>query len=140
MHFIRLRGPWELFLPGSDRPLRIEMPATWGTLISVATAASPLPSPARLVRRFGKPTGLSPQDRLHLVIECTSADFQLELNGQELSNLVSSVGSFSWEVTPLVNPRNELVILLPIPSPKKKPGDTSLPLRDVRLEISAEEE
>ncbi|MCE9528729.1 MAG: hypothetical protein K8R36_22005 [Planctomycetales bacterium] len=137
MHTIRLRGPWELYLPGSEQPLRIEMPATWETLHALCSAAAPLPSPARLVRRFGKPTGLSSQDRLHLVIDSSSADFQLELNGEQLGNIPISQGSRSFEVTALLNPRNELVILLQISPREVGPPAGSTLLRDVRLEIEA---
>ncbi|MFN0018222.1 MAG: hypothetical protein ACKVP0_08190 [Pirellulaceae bacterium] len=134
MHSIRLRGPWELYLPGSEQPLRIEMPATWGALYALCSAAAPLPSPARLVRRFGKPTGLTPEDRLQLVIQSNAADCQVELNGQRLGTIAPAATSCSWEVTSL-NPRNELVILLTVPPRAMLPAEGACPLAEIRLDI-----
>ena len=133
MHSIRLRGPWEFYLPGSAEPRRMEMPATWQTLLAFAGDSS-LPSPARLLRRFGLPTGIEPTDRLHLVIESASVACQVELNGQPLGSITPEQHSNSFDVTALLCPRNELLILLQIP-----PGDSmaksACPLLDVRLEI-----
>ena len=131
MHAIRLRGPWELYLPGSDAPRRVEMPATWQALL----AHGPLPSPARLLRRFGLPTGITPTDRLHLVIESAAATCQVELNGQLLGNIEPSQQSSSWQVTQLLLARNELVLVLEIPPREFAPPESSCPVNDVRLEI-----
>ena len=134
MHSIRLRGPWELYLPGSEQPLRIDMPTTWETLDALCSAAAPLPSPARLVRRFGKPTGLTPEDRLQLVIQSNGADCQVELNGQRLGNITPAATSCSYDVTSL-NPRNELVILLTMLPRELLPIETEFPLVEIRLDI-----
>lgn len=140
MHSIRLRGPWELSLPGSDQPLRVDMPATWESLLALTEPAAPLPSPARLVRRFGKPTGLEAHDRLHLVIDGASADLQVELNGQPLGRIPTSQDSCSFEITALLNSRNELLFLLPIPSRELAREENALLWQDVRLDIAVTEE
>ena len=138
MHTIRLRGPWDLYLPGSDQPRRVEMPATWQTLLAF-TAATPLPSPARLLRRFGLPTGIAPSDRLNLVLESAAA-CQVELNGKLLGSIAPSQPRTSLDVTSLLNARNELVILLEIPPRENMPPESSCPLSDVRLEITASDQ
>ncbi len=137
MHSIRLRGPWELYLPGQGEPQRIEMPATWQTLLAFV-GDSPLPSPARLRRRFGQPTGIAPTDRLQLVIDSSAATCQVELNGQPLGSLAPSEQCRSFEVTALLSPRNELLILLQFP-PRESAPESACPLLDIRLEISSEE-
>lgn len=116
------------------------MPATWESLLALTEFASPLPSPARLVRRFGKPTGLSAHDRLNLVIDGASADCQAELNGQPLGNIPSSQDSCSFEITALVDSRNELHFLLPIPSRERALDESPYLWQDVRLEIAVTEE
>ena len=111
------------------------MPATWEALHALCSAAAPLPSPARLVRRFGKPTGLTPEDRLHLVIESNGADCQVELNGERLGNIAPAATASSLEVTSL-NSRNELVILLTMPPRAMLAAEEACPLAQIRLDIS----
>ena len=134
MHTIRLRGPWDLYLPGSEQPRRVDMPATWHTLLALAADIS-LPSAARLVRRFGLPTGIAPDDRLHLVLESTAA-CQVELNGKLLGSIAPSQPCSSFDVTALLKARNEIVISLELPPRENMPPESSCPVSDVRLEIS----
>lgn len=134
MHSIRLRGPWELYLPGTGEPQRVEMPATWQTLLAL-TAQAPLPSPARILRRFGLPTGITPTDRLHLVIESSAASCQIELNGQPLGSIAPSQQSSSFDVTTLLAARNELAMTLELARPETGQTDIAYPLGEVRLEI-----
>lgn len=136
MHSIRLRGPWEISLPGNDPPLRIDMPATWQTLLALTAAAAPLPSPARLVRRFGFPTGIGAHDRLNLVIESCEVAYQVELNGQQLGNVATDEPSKSFDVTALLNPRNELVVVLEIPAGNSILSKSAIPLGEIRLDIT----
>ena len=127
MHSIRLRGPWELQLPGGE-VRRIEMPATWGTILALSKE-----SPVRLLRRFGQPTGIGTEDRLNLVIESACA-CRVELNGKHLGDIASAESSSSFEVTVLLAPRNELAIVLE-PPPATVSSET-IPLGDVHLEIT----
>ena len=133
MHTIRLRGPWDIYLPGRDQPRRVEMPATWQTLLALA-GDTPLPSAARLLRRFGLPTGIVAGDGLHLVLESAAA-CQIDLNGKLLGSIAPSQPCSSFDVTSLLNARNELVILLELPPRENMPPDSSCPVSDVRLEI-----
>ena len=114
----------------------MEMPATWQTLLALA-AQGPLPSPARLLRRFGQPTGIAPTDRLHLVIESSAAALQIELNGQLLGSIAPSQQTSSFDVSALLSPRNELLILLQIPPRESAPPEAECPIGDVRLEIGS---
>ncbi|MGI8981891.1 MAG: hypothetical protein ACR2FY_21885 [Pirellulaceae bacterium] len=134
MHSIRLRGPWDVYFPGDEQPRRMEMPATWQTLLALA-AATPLPTSARLVRRFGLPTGIAPADRLQLVIETCASTIQVELNGQSLGSIAASQQSSSFDVTALLAARNELVVILEIPRSESEQPPSSCPVSDVRLEI-----
>lgn len=128
MHSIRLRGPWELQLPGGEAR-RIEMPATWGTILALAQE-----SPVRLVRRFGQPTGIGPEDRLNLVIESAGCACRVELNEKHLGDIAFAESSSSFDVTALLAPRNELAIALE-PAPLAVPSE-AIPVSDVRLEIT----
>lgn len=131
MHSIRLRGPWELHLPGRE-PQRLEMPATWGTISVLAWE-----SPIRLVRRFGQPTGIAPLDHLHLVIDSAACECRVELNGQLLGSIDSSQLSSSFNVTTLLTDRNELAIIFDSLSQQQPaPSSGTAPLSDIRLEIT----
>ncbi|MBC7853449.1 MAG: hypothetical protein IAF94_08440 [Pirellulaceae bacterium] len=136
MHTIRLRGPWEIYLPGSEQPRRMEMQATWHTLLALPADDTPLPSPPRLVRRFGLPTGIAEGDRLHLVLESAAA-CQVELNGHQLGSIAVAQQCSSFDVTQLLKARNELVILLEIPPREIRQAESSCPVSDVRLEIAS---
>lgn len=111
------------------------MPATWESLLALTEFAPPLPSPARLVRRFGKPTGLSAHDRLILVIESCEVACQVEWNRQLLGSIAPTLRSWSFDVTAIINPRNELAVLLPIPSGNLIPTKSTIPLAEIRLDI-----
>src|SRR5688500_3107491 len=98
MHAIRLRGPWECYLPGSVDPRSVTMPARWDELPALALGAGPLPCSVLLVRRFGLPTGIGPQDQLRIVIECDELEFQVSLNGQPLVGDASAPPRIAYRV------------------------------------------
>lgn len=113
MHSIRLRGPWELWLPGRQEPLRLEVPATQESLaVALASGDVPAAPPWRLVRRFGLPTGLEPGDRVQLVLLQPSHPLSLTFNDQPLGESDSLGEPLRLEITPRLLPRNELVLLL----------------------------
>ncbi len=82
-HVIRLRGPWNY---------RVEQPASAGGLVVTGvvelpggwSAAFPHGAPPGLVlnRRFGRPTGISPGDRVELVVEAVGTLAEILLNGE----------------------------------------------------------
>lgn len=136
MHSIRLRGPWECYLPGSAEARPVTMPARWKVLAALALDAGPLPCPVLLLRRFGLPTGIEPRDRLRIVIECDELDFQVSLNGKPLVSDASAPPRLAYGV-PVLAPRNELAIRLEIPKPEAIAAPDACPVRDVCLEIDA---
>ena len=130
MHSIRLRGPWECFLPGEAEPRRIEMPATGQRLADLIPAGTPLPCPVRLLRHFGLPTGIEPSDRLEIVVESAGVPLDVTLNGQPLGQLSPTNQPSRLDVTSQLSLRNELSLAFPL-SPS-----TPLPIGEVRLEIT----
>ena len=97
-HRIRLRRPWQ----SEGRGDRI-----------------------RWTRRFGRPTGLAPGQRVWLVLEDVPAASAVSLNGHVLP-----VGERAFDVTALLRARNELVLETQAAGP---PADTPPGL--VALEI-----
>jgi hypothetical protein len=73
------------------------------------------------LRRFGRPSGLGPGERVVLVCDAGSgrpAWRRLLLNGQELSLAEATLTRFECDVTASLLPRNELVVepLTAVPS------------------------
>ena len=134
MHSIRLRGPWECYLPGSPEPRPVTMPAAWEELAALASSTGPLPSSISLVRRFGQPTGIGPEEQLRIIVQSVEPSLQVFLNSQLLENQASGK-AHSYDVTSLLAPRNELEIRLEIPKLDAIPAPEALPVGDVRLEI-----
>lgn len=135
MHSIRLRGPWECFLPGETEPRRIEMPATWQALADLAGSDLSHPGPIRLLRRFGMPTGIDPGDRLEIVIDSAGVPLEASLNGQLLGSLSPSQQPRRLNVMGLLASRNELAISFSPTDAGASP--LSFPIGEVRLEITS---
>ena len=110
------------------------MPATWEELSALASSAAPLPCSVSLVRRYGLPTGIGPDDRLRISVESEELSLQVFLNGQLLENQVPGQALHSYDVTGFLAPRNELEVRLEIP--KLVTSAEACPIRDVRLEIT----
>lgn len=68
-------------------------------------------------RRFGRPTGLEPADRLLLVVVDGGVDARIVVNGVWLPPLPAGAGRWEEDVTPLLRDRNELELVLAAPSP-----------------------
>jgi hypothetical protein len=68
-------------------------------------------------RRFGRPTGLVPGDRLFLVVERPGLSASATLNGCELPAIAAATARWTCDVTALVVDRNELVFAADGPSP-----------------------
>ncbi len=99
-HRIRLRRPWQCRLQG-DRVL-------WS-------------------RRFGRPTGLEPGDTVWIVVEQCPAAGALLLNGRPIGQLSSGTAESRFEVTALVEPRNEMVLDLAAVFPDSSAAPDSPP-------------
>lgn len=132
MHAIRLRGPWlieSLDVSKPVGPLETTVPGDWS-----AALGDNFHGRARFTRRFGLPTNLSPQERVSLVVEQVHWLGTIELNGQLLGTQIADEGLRKYEVTSLLNLRNELRILVELPANQSGPGS----LGEVRLEIESE--
>lgn len=119
-HRIRLRGPWDYqplerlvtrpdggaerqtdSLPGAGR---MTMPCRWGDG-GLGTFAGRV----RFIRRFGRPRYLNEQERAWLTFAGVSGKADVTLNGQSLGSHDND-GPFEYEITPLLQERNELVV------------------------------
>lgn len=107
MHVIQLRGPWECETTG--RAERFD----WERDAAVLAAEGPL----TLVRRFGRPSGIEPGDRVWLVI-AGFASAEVSLNDARVDEL-------RCDVAGLLAARNTLRIV----------GLRSAEVPQVRLEI-----
>jgi hypothetical protein len=85
-HAIRLGDAWEPPQPDGDR--------------------------VRLTRRFGRPTGLDPGDRVLLVATSATVASDVRLNGMPLPPIAAG-GRWEQDVSGLLCDRNELVVLVP---------------------------
>lgn len=128
MHRIRLRGPWEV-LSSSDHPeeaiVRVRLPCRWKSAFGEASCI-------RIVRRFGHPAELSPDEHVWLVIE-TEIPGNLSVNGEQIQ--ACPPGNRRFDVTGRLNERNRIEVALVRPADQTDP---SLP--EVWLEIDSTSE
>ena len=105
MHVIRLRGPFDRVEAGAESPplSRIDVP--------LAALPQDL-SGARLLRRFGYPTGIEPGDRIILEAKQFPAGALLLLNGEPLGEIPAE-GTLRREVGTKLKPRSTLEVVLP---------------------------
>jgi len=105
MHVIRLRGPFDRVEAGSESsPLsRIDVP--------LAVLPQEL-SGARLLRKFGYPTGIEPSDRIYLEAKQFPTGAQLLLNGEPLGEIPAE-GTLRREVGTQLKARSTLEVILP---------------------------
>jgi hypothetical protein len=105
---IRLRGPWEcepLAGPTLPPPRRMNMPCRWrdGGLGEFAGTV-------RFSRRFGLPRQIDPHERLWLTFAGVADTADVHLNGRHLGRHTPPDQPFEFEVTSLLDARNELVV------------------------------
>jgi hypothetical protein len=112
VHHIRLHGPWDVtaleHADGTELPPPAKMP------VPCSWAAGDWPAfrgRALHARHFGKPTNLSAEERVWLVIEAVTGSGEVRLNGSALG-IVSADGAFARDITDLLEPRNRLEIEL----------------------------
>lgn len=148
-HTIRLRGPWQceplsfakIMTDGSviwtdtDLPATgvIELPGDWS-----AALGPDFRGLARLTRRFGLPTGLSPSSRVWLALEEVAGTAAVALNAHPLGSTTNEADSLRfreslanlpqrfdsllqpqphpcpvrWDITSLLKARNDVAITL----------------------------
>lgn len=131
-HRIRLRGPWdyEPLARRSDdpRPLppagRMTLPTPWA-----AAGLSEFAGRLQLRRSFGYPGQIDPHEQVWLTFGSLRDHAEILLNGSRLGTLTAEGGEFL--ITPLLRPRNELLVVVD--------GDHNGGLiGDVALEVRAE--
>jgi Glycosyl hydrolases family 2, sugar binding domain len=112
-HRIRLRGPWECEpLARAGRaapeplpaPCRMALPCRWST-----GGLRDFAGRVRFRRRFGYPGRLDATDHVWLTFAGAEGVAEVWLNGQWLGRHQGE-GPFEFEVTPLLQARNELVV------------------------------
>jgi hypothetical protein len=116
-HRIRLRGPWECepveSFSGGPVPAagRVKMPCRWAE-----AGWADFTGRVRCVRRFGYPGRLDEHERVWLTFAGADHAAEMTLNGHHLGRHEGG-GPFEFEITSLLKPRNELVVLVESPDP-----------------------
>ena len=88
--------------------------------IHLGTAWEP-PAPAATdgrvlwTRRFGRPGGLEPGDRVLLVVTQPTVAAELVVNAVRLPLLSAGEGRWEQDITPLLRVRNELLVRVAVP-------------------------
>ena len=128
-HIIRLRGPWE-FEPLSGEhappPGRIVIPCAWTESVLGSFRGT-----VRFRRRFHWPATLTEQERLLLHFTEIDGRATFKFNGQELD--VREGDPLSWDITKLVQPRNDLIAELEYQGAATATGGGIV--RDVELHV-----
>lgn len=155
-HVIRLRGPW-LFEPlsrfaiagqvverGDDLPAagRVAVPADWGESLGPNFRGR-----VRYRRSFHRPSTLDPHERLWLIVEGADARGAVSLNGIHLGNIDGYGLWASFDVTAIIDGRNEIALDVELPASSTganaplRPGRDALPggpIGEVRLEVRSQ--
>lgn len=123
LHRIRLRGPWECeplarsaAIPDERlAPLpakcRMTLPCRWkeGGLEGFAGTV-------RFLRRFGAPARVDAHERLWLTFAGVEGNVSVWLNGQLLGRHDTGAGPFDFEVTNMLQPRNQMIVEVAAPT------------------------
>jgi beta-galactosidase/beta-glucuronidase len=151
-HVIRLRGPWDIqplarFIAGPDGRMaesaadlppagRLTMPADWSALFGRDYCGR-----ARHVRRFNRPTGLTEQSRVWLVLDGAQDHAAVTLNGHRLGSVDGPAENVPFDVTALLLDHNQLVVDVEFASHlPEAPDQCGGLVGEVRLEILAARE
>jgi hypothetical protein len=116
-HRIRLRGPWEcepIAAATGDTPLPPALRMTVPCRLAEGGLAG-FAGRVRFRRRFGYPGRIDSYERVWLTFGGVGAAAEVWLNGERLGRHEEAEGPFEHEVTPLLRPRNELVVEVEAP-------------------------
>lgn len=118
-HRIRLKGPWEYeWRPAlqnrAPQPAeldfppkgRVQMPADWSDLFGDVGGRS------AFRRHFQKPTNLDPEEKVWIVCDGVGGKGRALLNDRDLGSIAAQQSTARFEITPLLQPRNEIVVEL----------------------------
>ena len=104
-HRIRLRGPWDVVPLDGSGPCHMTMPGRLADAGLVGFAGQ-----VRLIRRFGFPGRIDDFERVHLICDGFDGVANVSVNGRTLGERLE--GRFAFEVTALLESRNQLEVLL----------------------------
>ena len=139
MHTIRLRGPWN-YIPlcrtrwtadGTSQeidgpvpePGRLQIPADWQE-----TLGADFYGRVCYQRAFQCPTGLTDQDQVFIMIDQVDALGSVTLNDQHLGEIPAGADPTRFEITILLQQRNQLEVVVDLPmtdadsAPLKRPN------------------
>lgn len=143
-HTIRMRGPWQYEVlhaetppPSSSGPQRVKMPTSWAESLGTGFRGT-----VRYRRKFNRPAHLDLHERLRLVLEGADAYAEAALNGTPLGRIAGYTLPSTFDVTSLVETRNELVVDVSLPAEGSvlRPGREQFAgglIGEVRLEIGS---
>lgn len=119
---MNLRGPWQTErLAGleelPDFPPQVKLPATWEELFGRAVGT------VSFTRNLGCPTNLTPESRVFLVLDDYRGQGTASFNGSQLGEISAENTAAEFEVTPLLQRRNQVQITLTVdPGAAENPG------------------
>jgi hypothetical protein len=128
-HLIRLRGPWQIVCVDGDAQ-EAKLPCDLDQFLR-SNGTTQL----RLIRRFGLPTNLEPDERIELVIETARLSARVHLNDEDIGEIDSQSSTTRLDVTDRLQSRNELVIDVLTPTNPDTPNPR-VQVESVRLEIT----
>ena len=157
MHTIRLRGPWN-YVPlcrtlwtaaGTSQKIegpvpaagRLKMPANWQE-----TLGEDFFGRVCYQRAFHCPTGLTDQDQVFIMIDQVDALGFVTLNGQHLGDIPAGADPTRFEITILLQQRNQLEVVVDLPmtdansAPLKRPNPQQRSgglIGEVKIEIQS---
>lgn len=110
IHRIRLVGPWEWAVSALETEWKkLRLPDDWSSL-------APQNAEVSFRRRFHRPTGIQPNDRLFIVISTLGALSRVQLNGHDLRAVPGPArvtGEQSFEISGKLEEINLLQLMLP---------------------------
>lgn len=111
-HRIRLRGPWvcePLARAHNGEPLptsfQVTMPCRWSD-----SRLGDFAGTVRFRRRFGFPGRLDPHEHVWLTFAGLTGVAEFHLNNRPVGHWAGETGSVEFEITDILQPRNELVV------------------------------
>lgn len=133
VHTIRLHGPWNVLSASSSPkhlPSKVKLPNGWAAFFERIHPEGLQKKEIRLERRFGYPTGISPDQKIWLVLKTKGISASVSLNDQTVGTLNDDC--MRYDVSNLLQPRNGLLLAISAPE-----GDAGI-FEFIQLEIEGE--
>ena len=135
-HEIRLQGPWQCVRPRENPPLSLAADASNATIHYRELdglrnwLGDSYQGPILFRRRFQRPSGLTPQSQVRLIITSEFQPERSQLNQTEL-NLAANA---ELDILPQLQQTNELELCFQLSSQKSCPGLLDLFTATIRLQ------